>query len=136
MRGTCYSIVPILTLDGIITYDIVEGSVTSDRFIQFLHDYSPLPLTNPFPGPQGVLILDNCQIHHSEDIQRLVEDKACNYEISCPISRVLIIVKYVDFFHINKHLYFTWLRCKDFFAMSTKSPALSTSIASLRLQKV
>ncbi|KAF9225124.1 hypothetical protein BS17DRAFT_701298, partial [Gyrodon lividus] len=55
--GTHYSIVPILTLDGIITYDIVKGSVTSDCFIQFLHER--LPLTNPFPGPQSVLILDN-----------------------------------------------------------------------------
>ncbi|KAF9222260.1 hypothetical protein BS17DRAFT_708706 [Gyrodon lividus] len=73
MWGTHYSIVPILTLDGIIPYDIVEGSVTSDCFIQFLH--KQLPLMNPFSGPQSVLILDNCQIHHSEDIWRLVTMK-------------------------------------------------------------
>ena len=33
--GQLYSILPILTLDGIITYDIIEGSVISDRFLQF-----------------------------------------------------------------------------------------------------
>jgi hypothetical protein len=35
--GERYSILPILTLDGIITYDIISGSVTSERFLQFLH---------------------------------------------------------------------------------------------------
>jgi hypothetical protein len=37
-RGERFSILPILTLDGIITYDIVPGSVTSERFLQFLHE--------------------------------------------------------------------------------------------------
>ena len=38
VRGQRYSILPILTLDGIIAYDIIEGSVTSDRFLQFLRE--------------------------------------------------------------------------------------------------
>src|ERR1700720_274371 len=38
VRGQRYSILPILTLDGIITYDIIEGSVTSKRFVQFLQE--------------------------------------------------------------------------------------------------
>ena len=36
-RGQRFSILPILTLDGIITYDIISGSVTSAWFLQFLH---------------------------------------------------------------------------------------------------
>jgi hypothetical protein len=35
-RGERFSILPILTLDGIITYDIIPGLVTSARFLQFL----------------------------------------------------------------------------------------------------
>jgi hypothetical protein len=35
-RGQRFSILPILTLDCIITYDVVPGAVTSERFIQFL----------------------------------------------------------------------------------------------------
>ena len=31
-----FSILLILTLDGIVAYDIIEGSVTSKKFIQFL----------------------------------------------------------------------------------------------------
>jgi transposase len=37
-RGERYSILPILSLDGIITYDIIPGSVTSNRFLQFLRE--------------------------------------------------------------------------------------------------
>jgi transposase len=37
-RGDRFSILPILTLDGIITYDIIPGSVTSERFLQFLRE--------------------------------------------------------------------------------------------------
>lgn len=36
VRGRHFSILPILTLDGIVAYDVIEGSVTSERFIQFL----------------------------------------------------------------------------------------------------
>ena len=35
VRGHRYSILPILTIDGIITYDIMEGSVTSEKFVRF-----------------------------------------------------------------------------------------------------
>ena len=38
VRGRRYLILPILTLDGIITYDIIEGLVTSDQFLQFLRE--------------------------------------------------------------------------------------------------
>jgi transposase len=38
VRGRQFSILPILTLDGIIAYDIIEGSVTSERFVQFLRE--------------------------------------------------------------------------------------------------
>ena len=38
-----------------------------------------IPLTNPYPGPRSVLILDNCNIHHAEEIRQLVEDEACKF---------------------------------------------------------
>ncbi|KAF8336083.1 hypothetical protein F5887DRAFT_858536, partial [Amanita rubescens] len=50
IRGQRYSILPVLTLDGIITYDVVPGSVNSARFVQFLRELL-VPLTNPYPGP-------------------------------------------------------------------------------------
>ena len=38
IHGERFSILPILTLDGIIAHDIIPGSVTSERFLQFLHE--------------------------------------------------------------------------------------------------
>ena len=35
LRGVRYSILPALTTDGIVALDIVEGSVTKDRFLTF-----------------------------------------------------------------------------------------------------
>ena len=38
VRGKRFSILPIITLDGIIVHDIIEGSVTSERFVEFLRE--------------------------------------------------------------------------------------------------
>lgn len=38
VRGRRFSILPILTLDGIIAHDIIEGSVTTERFVEFLRE--------------------------------------------------------------------------------------------------
>ncbi|ESK87354.1 tc1-mariner class transposase, partial [Moniliophthora roreri MCA 2997] len=50
-------------------------SVTSEIFMNFLWKYV-IPLTNPYPDPQSVLILNNCNIHHAEEVYALVEDEA------------------------------------------------------------
>jgi transposase len=39
IRGERYSILLVLTLDGFMTYDIIYGSVTSARFLQFLREF-------------------------------------------------------------------------------------------------
>jgi len=75
VRGQRYSILPVLTLDGIIAHDIIEGSVTTEKFVTFLREFV-IPLTNPYPGPRSVLVVDNCSIHHAEEIRVLVEDEA------------------------------------------------------------
>jgi hypothetical protein len=38
VRGKRFSILPIITLDGIIAHDIIEGSVTSEQFVEFLRE--------------------------------------------------------------------------------------------------
>ena len=88
--GCQYSILPIITLDGIIMYNIMEGSVMLEKFVHFLWELVvstlwlvfylhsntlQIPLTNPYPGPCSVLIIDNCNIHHTEEVCQLVEDE-------------------------------------------------------------
>ncbi|KZT63577.1 hypothetical protein DAEQUDRAFT_638123, partial [Daedalea quercina L-15889] len=76
VRGQQWSIVPLLTLDGIAAFKIVEGSVTAEKFMSFLKEFI-IPFTNPYPGPHSVLILDNCNIYHAEEVRVLVEEDAC-----------------------------------------------------------
>lgn len=38
VRGQRYSILPALTVDGIVAHDIFEGSVNKDRFIRFVEE--------------------------------------------------------------------------------------------------
>ena len=101
IRGQRFSILPILTLDGIITYDIIPGSVDLERFVQFLRElvvssFSPLLclkcLTQRPDSPYKSLpwaskcsILDNCNIHHAEDVRKLVEDEAGMFFIVCVV---------------------------------------------------
>ncbi|KAI0338968.1 hypothetical protein BDW22DRAFT_1337197 [Trametopsis cervina] len=74
IRGQRYSILPALTTEGIIALDIFEGSVTKDRFINFIRE-DIAPLLNPYPGRHSVVVLDNCAIHHDEEIRRIVVDE-------------------------------------------------------------
>lgn len=73
IRGVRHSILPALTLDGIIGLDIFEGSVNKDRFLLFLRD-QVAPQLNPYPGKRSVVVLDNCSIHHDEEIRQLIVD--------------------------------------------------------------
>jgi hypothetical protein len=33
------------------------------------------PLLNPYPGPRSVVVLDNCSIHHDEEVRRIVVEE-------------------------------------------------------------
>ncbi|TFK23478.1 hypothetical protein FA15DRAFT_558789, partial [Coprinopsis marcescibilis] len=68
-----FSILPALTWEGMITLDIFEGSVNKERFINYIRK-DVAPLLNPFPGPRSVVVLDNCAIHHDEEVRRIIEE--------------------------------------------------------------
>ncbi|KAJ6596533.1 hypothetical protein B0H10DRAFT_1763958, partial [Mycena sp. CBHHK59/15] len=61
-----FSMLPALSCDGIIALDI-------ERFIQFISEELAPKLT-PYPGPRSVVVLDNCAIHHDEEVRRIVEE--------------------------------------------------------------
>jgi len=51
---------------------VVEGSMTGESFIEFLHD-NVIPLCSPFPGPLSVLVMDNARIHHVAGVKELLD---------------------------------------------------------------
>ena len=71
-RGTKYTILPALSLDGILHLEVVENAVTGDVFRRFLEGL--LPHMNKWPLPNSVLVIDNTSIHKVAGIRELVEE--------------------------------------------------------------
>jgi transposase len=46
LRGKRYSVLPALTMDGIIALEIFEGSITKEKFLSFLRTHLVSTLTN------------------------------------------------------------------------------------------
>ncbi|KAJ6564063.1 hypothetical protein B0H19DRAFT_864860, partial [Mycena capillaripes] len=69
-----YSALPALKTEGIVALDIFKGSITKDRFLGFLRK-QVAPILNVYPAKHSVVILDNCSIHHDENIRALIEDE-------------------------------------------------------------
>ncbi|KAF8601490.1 hypothetical protein BDV93DRAFT_445584 [Ceratobasidium sp. AG-I] len=71
VRGTRFSMLPALCLDGIIHCNIIPGSVTSAIFNDFVSGL--LHEMNPFPAPRSVIVMDNASIHKSNALREMVE---------------------------------------------------------------
>lgn len=67
-----YSVLPALSLDGILYVKIVQGSFKYDSFGEFIDGL--LDQMNPFPGRNSVIVMDNCRIHKLEEVlERIIE---------------------------------------------------------------
>ncbi|KAJ6609965.1 hypothetical protein B0H10DRAFT_1659240, partial [Mycena sp. CBHHK59/15] len=53
----------------IVTLDIFEGSVTKEHFLGFLREQ----VVRIYSISHLVVILDNCSIHHDNNIRALIE---------------------------------------------------------------
>jgi DDE superfamily endonuclease len=60
-------------IDGIIHCKIVEGSFCTETFQQFIEGL--LKFMEPYPGPNSVIVMDNCQIHKHPDIVEMIESR-------------------------------------------------------------
>ncbi|KIK79269.1 hypothetical protein PAXRUDRAFT_770098 [Paxillus rubicundulus Ve08.2h10] len=71
--GQKYSILPALDSNGIFALEIFEGSLNKEKFISFLWD-QVMSWNLMILCLQYLVIMDNCQIHHDEDICAIIED--------------------------------------------------------------
>ncbi|TFK85593.1 hypothetical protein K466DRAFT_465892, partial [Polyporus arcularius HHB13444] len=67
-----YSVLPALTVDGILTVRVVRGSVDGAEFYDWVIS-DLIPKMNPFPGPNSVLVIDNCATHKSPAVRDAIE---------------------------------------------------------------
>ena len=70
-RGTRISVMTAMTSDSVLEYEATTGSVNSDKFMDFIRGRL-IPNMEPFPGRHSILILDNCSIHHTQDVKALL----------------------------------------------------------------
>jgi hypothetical protein len=77
-----FSILPALSLDGILHVKVVDGSFNSGTFLEFIKEV--VSKMNPYNPVQhnknSVLILDNCRIHKDPAIIQFVESWYAFYE--------------------------------------------------------
>jgi hypothetical protein len=73
IQGQRYSILPAISLDGVLHLDILTCSWTAKEFRLFVDVL--LDKMIPYPQKNSVLVLDNASAHHFEDLQEMVEGR-------------------------------------------------------------
>ncbi|CZS92406.1 uncharacterized protein RAG0_02848 [Rhynchosporium agropyri] len=71
-REKRYQILPAYTQDGIIFVRVYQGSTTATVYEEFIEQL--LPIMNPWPQRNSVLVMDNASIHHSARIKQMCHD--------------------------------------------------------------
>lgn len=72
LRGTNNSVLPAMSMDGILHFDVLENAITSDNFRSFVQGL--LNHMNKWPLPNSVLVVDDASIHKAACIRELVEE--------------------------------------------------------------
>jgi hypothetical protein len=91
-----YSILPALTLDGIISCGVVEASFTTTLFIDFMCSL----LESGKLAPGSVLVMDNCRIHKSDILCEMVEEQCMSF---CVPAEELALHSVVSFLSTCRH---------------------------------
>jgi transposase len=68
-----YSMLPAMSVDGILHLEIFDKAITGDDFRRFVQGL--LPHMNNWPLPKSVLVFDNALIHRVPDIREMVEER-------------------------------------------------------------
>ena len=88
VRGRRLTATSLLTVEGIATSKVIEGSMTKNLYLEFLEQEvvrmisilslplligMQMPLFTAYPGPLSVLVMDNAWIHHGDEILELAD---------------------------------------------------------------
>ncbi|KAJ7340584.1 hypothetical protein DFH08DRAFT_623304, partial [Mycena albidolilacea] len=69
--GVRYTLVAAMGMDRYIVQQVVEGSLDSFDFFEFIVE-DVVPEMRVFPDNQSVLVMDNCWIHHMDTLQEVL----------------------------------------------------------------
>lgn len=68
-----YSVLPAISLDGILHLDIQDRAYTGAMFNQFIDLL--LDNMNPYPQNNSVIVMDNASIHKSPQLRGMIEER-------------------------------------------------------------
>lgn len=82
-----YSILPAISLDGVLHMDILTRSWTGEEFRNFIRDV--MGNMNPYPQRNSVLVMDNASTHHCEGLKDMVQAQYVFVLSVCVLSHIL-----------------------------------------------
>lgn len=59
-----------MCMEGLVALELVDGNVNGDVFYDFVRG----SLIPNMPNPHSVLIMDNCSIHHTDEVTSLLQN--------------------------------------------------------------
>lgn len=65
------TILPAISLQGPLHTVIMDGGFDTQMFQAFIRGL--VLCMNPYPGPNSVLVIDNCSTHHVVNVREIVE---------------------------------------------------------------
>ena len=85
-RGKRFSAITVLTTTKLLGCYIVEDTVNGDIFHDFVQS-TLLPHLQPFNGinPNSAVVLDNCSIHHVDDVVIIIQSVGVLVTLPIPI---------------------------------------------------
>ena len=101
-KGTRYGILAARNYAGVMKYKILDTNTNSAEFIKFIVG-DLLPLMNPYPGPNSVLVLDGASYHKSAAFRRIMNRYGIKLIFLPPYSPYLNPIE-LDFKTIKQYL--------------------------------
>eukprot|EP00732_Lithocolla_globosa_P001317 Lithocolla_globosa_v1_NODE_627_length_3566_cov_26.673028.p2 type:complete len:327 gc:universal NODE_627_length_3566_cov_26.673028:1758-778(-) len=71
-KGRRHSAIAALNTSGVVGLKMVTGTSNSRTFLQFI-DEQLLPILQPYPFPNSIVVLDNASIHHFHECKQMIE---------------------------------------------------------------
>ena len=72
-RGTRISAIVAISSGGVEAYELSIGSTGSRAFFDFVRG-SLIPNMKPSPNKHSIVVMDNCTVHHVQEVKDLIED--------------------------------------------------------------
>ena len=85
VRGTRVSAVVGMSSNGVLGYELYTGSTDSIKFLDFIRG-TLIPSMQQFPDKHSILVMDNCSIHHVQEVKDMLVFYYCTCHHTAPIT--------------------------------------------------